>query len=89
MWISIPLSNIKSRDLNANPEKTGDAHAGLKIYLEWITSQNEDDGNMKLRLRKKKFFKERSKLIQFRAYKRNNRRERKKFRRARRENRNE
>ena len=88
LWISIPLSNIKSRDLNANPEKTGDALAGRKIYLEWISSEDKNNGKMKLRFSKKKFFKQRSTLKEFRAYKRSHRKERKKFRKERRKNSN-
>ena len=61
LWISLPIYNIKKPDLEAIPENTGYAPAGKKVYLKLITSQDEDDGKMKLHLRKKKFFKERLK----------------------------
>lgn len=83
LWISLPIYNIKKPDLDATPEKTGYASAGKKVYLKWITSQDEDDGKMKLHLRKKKFFKERFEGKQFGAYKRLNRKERKRLRRER------
>ena len=84
LWISLPIYNIKKPDLEGIPQKTGYAPAGKKVYLKWITSQDEDDGKVKFHLRKKKFFKERLKEKQFRAYKRMNRRERKRLRRERR-----
>ena len=85
LWISVPYKNLKRPDLESNPEKTGYEGAGRKVYLEWITSRDEDDGKMKVHLRKKKFFRQRSKVKQFRAYKRINRRERKRLRRERRQ----
>ncbi len=84
LWISVPISNLKRPNLDKVPDKTGYEAAGKKVYLEWITSQDEDDGKMKLRLRKKKFYQERFKAKQFRAYKRINRRERKRLRQLRR-----
>lgn len=84
LWISLPIYNIKKPDLEATPHKTGYAPAGKKVYLEWITSQDKHDGKIKLHLSKKKFFKERLKIKQFRVYKRVNRRERKRLRQERR-----
>ena len=80
LWISVPISNIIAPNLEMVSEKTGYEGAGKKIYLQFISSEGEEDGNMKVYLRKKKFFKERFKLKQFRAYKRINRRERRRLR---------
>jgi hypothetical protein len=80
LWIAVPLKNIKKPDLKSVADKTGYEAGGRKIYLQWITSRDEDNGKMKVHLRKKKFFQERFKVKQFRAYKRINRRERGKLR---------
>ena len=85
LWISVPLSNIKKPNLEETPDKTGYGAAGRKLYLELISSEDEDNGKMKVHLRKKKFFQQRFKAKQFRAYKRINRRARKKVKRAKRQ----
>ncbi len=83
LWISLPLQNLKKPDLEHVPKKTGYAGGGKKIYLQWISSQSDDDGKMKVRLRKKKFFQERFHAKDFRAYKREIRRERRRLKRER------
>ena len=80
LWISIPVYNIKSPDLDADLEKTGYEAAGRKVYLSLISSEDEDDGKLKFHLRKKKYFQERLKPKQFRAYKRIRRRARRTLR---------
>lgn len=80
LWVSIPINNIKKPDLEVVPDKTGYEGAGKKVYLQVISSNDEENGNMKVHLKKKKYYQERFKAKQFRGYKRINRRERRRLR---------
>ncbi len=80
LWVSIPLKNIKKPDLEVTPDRTGYGAAGRKIYLQWISSRDKHNGKMKFHLSKKKFYRERLKPKQFKAYKRINKRARKSLR---------
>ena len=80
LWVSIPLKNIKKPDLEITPDRTGYGAAGRKIYLQWISSRDKHNGKMKFHLSKKKFYRERLKPKQFKAYKRINKRARKSLR---------
>ena len=80
LWISIPIRNLKKPDLETIPEKTGYAGSGRKVFLQWVSSTDEKDGKMKIRLRKKKFFQERDSGKAFRMYKKENRKERRRLR---------
>ena len=82
LWISVPLQNLKRPDLAIIPDKTRYAATGRKIFLEWVTSESKDDGKTKVRLSKKKFFQERFQGRQFRAHKREVRKERRRVRQA-------
>lgn len=53
LWISIPLSNLKKRDLNVVPSKKTFDEAGRKIYLE-IKSKEEGGLDHKVHLSEKK-----------------------------------
>ncbi|MFK5982755.1 MAG: AsmA-like C-terminal region-containing protein [Flavobacteriaceae bacterium] len=56
LWISIPLSNLKRRDLTQAPNKKTFDEAGRKIYLE-ITANEEGELEHKIFLRNKKHLK--------------------------------
>ena len=53
LWISIPLSNFKKRDLTKAPPKVSFDEAGRKIYLE-VTSKEEGELDYKVHLSEKK-----------------------------------
>jgi len=59
LWVSIPLSNLKRRDLTTAPSKKSFEEAGKKIYLE-ITSDSEGKLEHKIHLRNKRFLKNRT-----------------------------
>ena len=64
IWISLPLKNLKKPNLNKIPEKTGYALTGDKVYLE-INIDSINESTIKFRLGKKKFYKDRGILKQF------------------------
>jgi hypothetical protein len=86
LWISVPVQNLRKPDLESIPDKTGYAATGRKVYLQWVTSESEEDDKTKFRLSKKKFFTERSQSKEFRAFKREMRKERRKMRQKSRSN---
>ncbi len=53
LWISIPLSNFKKRDLTKAPPKVSFDKAGRKIYLE-VTSKEEGELDYKVHFSEKK-----------------------------------
>lgn len=53
LWISIPLSNFKKRDLTAIPSRKSFDEAGRKIYLE-VQSKDKDGLGYKIHLSEKK-----------------------------------
>lgn len=79
LWISIPVKNLKKPNLESIPDKTGYAATGRKIFFQWVSSQSEEDGKMKVRLSRKQFFKERFQVRQFRDFKKEIRKERRKM----------
>jgi len=83
LWVSIPVKNAKKPDLESISDKTGYAGTGRKIFLKWVSSQSDEDGKIKLRLRKKQFYKVRSKGIKFKDFKKEVRKERRRIKRER------
>ncbi|MBI1225019.1 MAG: hypothetical protein GC192_07250 [Bacteroidetes bacterium] len=65
IWVSIPLDNLKSPDGNTIPKKRGYAATKRKIYLEVTTDENGNN-KFKFHFRKKKFYKQRGILEQYR-----------------------
>ena len=53
LWISIPLSNFKKRDLTTVPSRKSFDEAGRKIYLE-VQSKDKDELSYKIHLSEKK-----------------------------------
>ena len=53
LWISIPLSNFKKRDLTKVPREVSFDEAGRKIYLE-VKSKDEGELHYKVHLNEKK-----------------------------------
>lgn len=64
LWISIPLNNLRKPDLNAIPDTTGYALAGKKVYLE-LQVDNSKETDVKFHTSKKKFYKQRGILDQY------------------------
>jgi len=79
LWISIPVKNAKSPDLETIPEKTGYAGTGRKIFFKWVSSQSDENGKMKLRMRKKQFYNERKDGIKFKDFKKELRKEKRRI----------
>lgn len=75
LWISVPLNNLKKPDLDIIPGKTGYDATGPKLFFQWVTSESADDGKTKVRLSKKQFFQERSKVSEIWKYKETSRRQ--------------
>ena len=82
LLVSIPLRNIGRGLLNEAPAPTGYAHAGWKVYL---VLEPGDDGETKMRFRlgRRRFFRERGRLEEYRADRQRYREERKNARVAR------
>ena len=80
-WISLPLNNLKKPQLNTIPPKTGYALAGNKVFLE-IQSNVGEAPKLKFRTSKRKFYRKRRMLKQFRMDKREDRQIRKAAKRA-------
>lgn len=72
LWISIPFDNFKITDRTVIPPKTGYAAVKHKFYLE---SFRDKKGKLKIKFRptKRKYYKRRGILDQYRADKRKNR----------------
>ena len=66
VWVSIPLANLKHRDISNIPDKKGAIDAGRKIYIE-ATDEGEDKLKYKLHLTNKKLFEQKHILNQYRA----------------------
>jgi len=79
IWISVPINNIKSRDLELVPEKTGYADANKKVFVE-VETNAEGVNKFKFHLSKRKFYKDRGILDQFKEDKQSFREERSKKR---------
>ncbi|MEM6320595.1 MAG: hypothetical protein AAF960_23200 [Bacteroidota bacterium] len=79
MWVSIPLNNLKRADRSIIPEKTGYAAAKRKAHIE-VTSDELGENQFRLRLTKRKFYKHRAILEQYRRDKKRHRAVRKALR---------
>lgn len=56
IWMSIPIFNLKERNLSVVPEKEGYAKRKLKFHLQYALDKKKRK-KLKLRLSKKKFYK--------------------------------
>lgn len=67
IWLSIPLANLKHRDLHDFPEKVGYVDAGKKVFVE--VKNNGDDGKLgyHFHLTNKKLYEEKGILSQYKA----------------------
>ena len=83
IWVSVPWDNLKKADRSIIPEKRGYGATWRKSYVE-ITSDETGANVFKIRLRKKKFYKQRDIVEQYRKDKRKYRRYRKNLRKLRR-----
>jgi len=72
IWLSIPLFNLKRRDLSVVPKKEGYARRKAKIHLEY-GHHKKSEPNFKLRLSKRKFFKDRGRLNEWKKMKKSER----------------
>ena len=81
IWITIPITNIKSPDLSTIPDKNGYAAAKMKVYLE-VVKDKKGENKFKLRLTKRKFYKQRGILDQYKIDRRNYRRERREMKKG-------
>ena len=66
VWVSIPLANLKHRDITNVPDKKGAIDAGRKIYIE-ATREGADKLKYKLHLTNKKLFEQKHILNQYRV----------------------
>jgi len=76
LWLSFPVHNIKSKDLSLSPEKEGYARRKAKLHLEYANDES-GESKFKLRLNKRKFYKDRGILDQYRRDKKRYRDDRK------------
>ena len=82
LWISIPLDNIRKRDLSIIPEKQSYGASKRKIHLE---SRSDKKGAIKFKffLTKKRFYKQRGLLDKYKADRKRDRAARKAARKKR------
>lgn len=80
IWLSIPISNLKSIDRDVIPPKKGYANTKKKVYLEVFTDE-AGKNQTKFHLTKKKFYKDRDLLHQYKKDVRENRKIRRAIRR--------
>lgn len=76
LLVSLPLRNIGRGLLEVPPDTTGYAHSGWKVYLATVKDKGGNP-KLKFRLGKRKFFKKRGRLEEFRMLKAKWRAERK------------
>ena len=69
IWVSVPVDNLKKADRSIIPEKRGYAATRRKIYIEVTTDKNEEN-RFKFRNTKRKFYKQRGILEQYKLDKR-------------------
>ena len=81
IWTSIPLKNLKKRDLVNIPDKKGYIEAGKMVYIEAKSGKN-DDIKYVLHLSPRKYYKERGMLSQYREEIKEERKLRREFKRA-------
>lgn len=82
LWLSIPLNNLRKRDLTVVPDKENYAVSKRKIHLE---STSDETGAIKFKffLTKRKFYKQRGLLDKYKAKKKEHRAVRKAARKER------
>jgi len=71
IWVSIPINNLRRTNRYIIPEKTGYANAKRKVYIE-VTSDEAGENQFKFRLFKRKFYKDRGILDQYKIDKKRN-----------------
>lgn len=76
IWVSIPLANLKNRDLINIPDKQGYINAGKKVFVE-VKSTEENDLKYTLHLTNKKLYKEKDILNEYKSDHKNERKLRK------------
>jgi len=81
IWVSIPLNNLKRTNRYIIPDKTGYAASKRKVYIE-VTSDEVGDNQFKFRLFKRRFYKNRGILEQYRIDKKRDRAIRKAIRKS-------
>jgi hypothetical protein len=81
IWITIPLNNLKKADRSIIPPKRGYAATKSKIYIE-VTSDEAGNNKFKLRTSKRKFYKSRGIISQYRKDKRKYKKIRKDLKRS-------
>ena len=69
IWVSIPLANLKSADRSIVPKKRGYAATRRKIYVQVTTGENGEN-KFKIRTSKRKFYKQRGILSEYKRGKR-------------------
>ncbi len=75
IWLSLPIFNLKERDISIIPDKEGYARRKLKLHLEYAVD-DQGDHKLKPRWTKRKFYKDRAKLDLWKANKKRYRKER-------------
>ncbi|MBB4079767.1 hypothetical protein GGR28_002394 [Lewinella aquimaris] len=80
LLISLPLRNIGRGTMDTPPDPTGYARSGWKVYLVSTTGK-DGQARMKFRLGRRKYFKNRGRLEEFRALRKKWREERRAARR--------
>lgn len=76
IWVSIPIDNLKSPDRSVIPKKRGYAATRRKVYIE-VTTDKNGENQFKFRNTKRKFYKQRGILKQYRLDKKRDRKIRK------------
>lgn len=78
MWVSVPINNLKSRDLQSIPDKEGYIASGKKVYVE---VKDGEMGNLtyKFRIRNKKLYEQKGDVQEYKINKKSERGERRVF----------
>jgi len=72
IWVSVPLQNLRKADRTIIPSKQGYPATRHKVHVE-VTSDENGANQFKFRTRKKKFYKQRDMLDQFKIDKKRDR----------------
>ncbi len=72
IWVSIPLNNLRRTNRYIIPDKTGYAASKRKVYIE-VTSDESGDNRFKFRLFKRRFYRKRGILDQYKIDKKRDR----------------
>ena len=81
IWASVPLENLKRRDVVNIPDKKGYIEAGKKLFVE-IASEQDQKATYKLHLTNKKLYEQKNMLSQYKKKHREEAHLRRKHRRA-------